>query len=59
MVSGKKRKLKKLFRLTRSQWLKLSQKQQLELYNLCVDNLNALRETLDELGNQLRERFKE
>ena len=54
-----KKKLTKLFRLSKEQWLKLTQEQQLELYNLCVDNLNDLRETLDVLGNQLRERWKE
>jgi len=54
-----KKPLRKLFRLSPEQWMKLSQKQQLELYNVCVDNLNSLRETLDELGNQLRARWQE
>ena len=49
------RKPRKLFRLTRSQWMRLTQQQQLDLYNLCVDNLTALGDTIGKMGQKLRE----
>ena len=49
-----RKKLRSLYRLTPEKWLALSQAEQLDLYNLCVDSLNELSETMDDLGTMLR-----
>ncbi len=48
------KKLKTLYRLTREKWLMLTQAEQLDLYNLCVDSLHELSERIGKVGEMLR-----
>lgn len=47
--------LKPLVRMTKSEWLRLSQSDQLRLYNTCVDNCDELLERIKRVAILIRE----